>query len=393
MISKTFCSAPWFAIRLDWDGKFVPCCQIDPSQSNFCGKKDYSLNDSTVEEYLSSEYVQYIKKSLGNGLQIPECSTCWTKESSGMKSLRQVTNDTVTKNQGNNIDNTWVSLFLKKNSYADHYLISADVKLSNVCNFNCAMCSPHDSSKIFDTWKHHKDEFFVKQILRQRPTYFEDIVKNYQTKRGYQHLKDILSYPIQNLKLLGGEPLLDKDLFKILESVESKKKSQVALHFITNGSQSIVDAYNRLLGYKSVSFSVSLEGIGRVQDYIRDGSDFAEIEKNLLEAKAAGIVVDIHNIIQALSALGIKDLINWGQRHGFSIIFDLLEHPDYLSVSVLSQDLRTKALQGLESEGVINLINSVPFAPEKYAEFKQYIKWFDQDKPIKLANIFPELVS
>lgn len=393
MIANTFCSAPWFAIRLDWDGKFVPCCQIKTDDSSFSGRKDYSLNDSTVEEYLSSDYVQYIKKSLDNGQKIAECSTCWIKESTGMKSLRQITNDTITKNQGNNIENTWAGMFLKRHGYSDHYLVSADVKLSNVCNFSCAMCSPHDSSKILDQWKTQKDEFFVKRILDKQPTYFDDVINTYQTKRGYQHLKDILDYPIQNLKLLGGEPLLDKELFKILQSVDSKKKSQVALHFITNGSQSIVDAYEQLRDYKSVSFGVSLEGIGAVQDYIRDGSNFAAIEKNLLSAKSNGIAVDIHNIIQALSVLGLGDLIQWADHNEIPVIFDLLEQPDYLSLSVLPEEIRERALQGIKLESVVNLINKVSFAPEKYIEFKKYVKWFDQNKTHKLSEVLPVLAS
>lgn len=393
MNPKTFCSAPWFAIRLNWDGQFVPCCEIDIDKSEFCGKKTYSLHDSTVDEYLSSDYLQYIKQSLDSGQKIAECSLCWAKESSGLQSLRQISNNTATKNQGDNIEKTWVSMFLKKHTYVDHHLLSADVKLSNVCNFSCAMCNPADSSKIFDQWKNQKDQFFVKRILESRPTYFEDITKNYQTQRGYQHLKDILSYPIQNLKLLGGEPLLDKELFKILESVDSKKKSQIGLHFVTNGSQSLIDANNRLEGYRSVSFSISLEGIGAVQDYIRTGSDFGEIEKNLLAAKAAGVTVVVHHTIQALSAFGAQDLIDWCKQHEFPITFGVLDTPDYLSVSVLPKEIKTKLLQSIKSEHIINLINGFEYKPEKYTEFKKYINWFDQDKTTKITELFPDLIG
>lgn len=392
MIAKTFCSAPWFAIRLNWDGQFVPCCEFDIGKSEFCGNKVFTLHNSAVEEYLSSDYLQYIKQSLDSEQKIAECSRCWEKESSGLRSLRQISNDTATNNQGNNLDKTWVGSFLKRHSCKDHYLLSADIKLSNVCNFSCAMCSPSDSSKIFDQWKNQSDEFFVQRILEQRPTYFDDIARNYQGQRGYQHLKDILSYPIRNLKLLGGEPLLDKELFKILQSVDQEKKSQVGLHFVTNGSQNLINAYNQLTDYRSVTFSVSLEGIGAVQDYVRTGSDFASIEKNLLSAKQAGLFVSIHHTIQALSVFGIQDLVNWCNANGFDMTVSELDYPEYLSVSVLPADIKTKVLTNIKSERILNLINKFDYNPKKYAEFKQYINWFDRDKPTKISDIFPDLI-
>ena len=392
MNPKTFCSAPWFAVRLNWDGQFVPCCEINVDKSEFSSKKRYSLHESTVDEYLSSDYLQYIKQSLDSGQKISECSRCWDKESSGLRSLRQISNDTATKNQGNDLEKTWVGSFLRKHTHADHYLMSADIKLSNVCNFSCAMCSPSDSSKIFDQWKNQSNEFFVQRILEQRPTYFDDITKNYQGQRGYQHLKDILSYPIRNLKVLGGEPLLDKELFKILQSVDPEKKSQVGLHFVTNGSQNLINACNQLTDYRSVTFSVSLEGIGAVQDYVRTGSDFAAIEKNLLSAKQAGLFVSIHHTIQALSVFGIQDLFDWCNNNGFDITVSELDDPEYLSVSVLPADIKTKVLENIKSQHILTLINKFEYKPEKYQEFKQYINWFDRDKTTKIADIFPDLI-
>ena len=149
-LSNTFCSAPWFQTRIDWDGHYRPCCGLKENASDFEGRTRYSIKDTTVDEWMSSEYSQYLRKNLSEGQQLKECDNCWQKEKHNIKSFRQIANNTMTKNQSNNLDNTWVKLFVDKNQdYHDYRIVSADVKLSNVCNFSCAMCGPHNSSKVY----------------------------------------------------------------------------------------------------------------------------------------------------------------------------------------------------------------------------------------------------
>ena len=71
---KTFCAAPWFQARIDWDGKYRPCAEFNESNSEFVGTTQYSINDTTVDQWLSSEYSQYLRKELSQGKQLSECN-------------------------------------------------------------------------------------------------------------------------------------------------------------------------------------------------------------------------------------------------------------------------------------------------------------------------------
>jgi organic radical activating enzyme len=413
MNNNTFCSAPWFRLRIDWDGQYRPCCELKVHQTEFKGQTKYSLQDSTVKQWMSSEYSQYLRQQLTNGVQLPECSACWQKEQHGILSLRQSTNDTVTNNRGNDLDNTWVKLFVKKNPSAEGYrVLSADVKLSNVCNFSCIMCNPSASSKIYDHWHNNIDNKFVQEHLTVDPVYFETIKQNYQTQRGYQHLVDLLTEPITHLKLLGGEPLLDKTLFQILDRQPESKKSQMHLHFVTNGSLSLVDAVDRLKQYKSVSFSVSLEGVGAIQDYARTGSIWSIIEKNILDAHRQGIQLSIQHTLQAVTVLKLPDLLSWCYKNQIAISFGILDNPDYLSISVLPDHIRQEIITNLNSvdnikllspdhsednvgtlsvDNIKNIINNQPTHYEKYPKFLEYVEWYQQKLTTKLAEICPLL--
>jgi MoaA/NifB/PqqE/SkfB family radical SAM enzyme len=406
-LSKTFCSAPWFQARIDWDGQYRPCCELNENASKFNGRTNYSLKNTTVDEWLSSEYSQYLRKELSEGNQLPECDKCWQKEKNAVESLRQQINDTTTNNQGDNLDNTWLKLFVNRSKdYKNYRLISADVKLSNICNFSCAMCSPHSSSKIYDKWKSDSDNTFVQKYLQTQPTYFSDILSNYQTQRGYQHLQTILSHPIRHLKVLGGEPLLDKQLFQILQEQPLEKKSQIHLHMVTNGSQDLVEAVDRLKDYKSISFTVSLEGIGAMQDYVRQGSDWPTVEQNILTAHKRNILINIHHTAQALTILNLPELLLWCYDNQISISFGILENPDYLSLSVLTPNIRQMIINNLLKIKHINVINSVdnsllsieniieliddfPVYLNQYTTFLEYVEWFERNNTQKLRDIQP----
>lgn len=391
-LAKTFCSAPWFQLRLDWDGKYRPCCVFDENQSTFSGRREYSLHDTTMDEWMSSEYSQYLREELTKGNCIPECSTCWQDEDHGLQSVRQTTNNTVTKNLGQNLDNTWVGSFLKKTKdYQSYHLVSAEAKLSNVCNFSCAMCNPKDSSKIYDQWTKDQSNQFVQEKLSAAPTYFTDIVKNYQNMRGYQHLKDILAQPIQHIKVLGGEPLLDKTLFEIFADQSVEKKSQINLHFVTNGSQDLISVADTLAEYRSVNFVVSLEGIDQMQDYARAGSHWSTVESNILSAKQKGLTVSIHHTLQAITILKLSELIAWCKNNQIPINYGVLSSPDYLSISILPDNIRHIIKNTIIDNSVNNLVNSLPIIPGKYPKFLEYISWYEKDFVVKLQDLCPEL--
>lgn len=391
---STFCAAPWFQLRLDWDGKYKPCCEFS-TQTEFQGKTNYYLEDTSVDEWMTSEYSTYLREKLSTGQKLSECSRCWRKESLGLQSLRQTLNNTVTANNGDNIENTWVRLFVEKNKSFKNYLLkSADVKLSNVCNFACAMCSPESSSKIIDQWERDPSAKFIQIKLNDDINYLNNIRQTYRSQRGYQHLKDILQQPITHLKLLGGEPLLDKELFKILTEVPIDKQSAIHLHFVTNGSRSLVQAAKDLQSYKSISFSISLEGIDATQDYIRLGSEWHEVEQNILDAKQQGLLINVAHTLQALSVVNVYQLVQWTLENDIRLIMNPLEHPEFLSVGVLPQKIKDQAINNLLQiqnptavDSVIDLINSIPSNVEKYQEFLDYLEWYERFSNRKIEDV------
>jgi molybdenum cofactor biosynthesis enzyme MoaA len=200
------------------------------------------------------------------------------------------------------------------------------------------------------------------------------------------------------LQLLGGEPLLDKKMFSILADQPAENKARISLNFITNGSQNLVAAAERLQGYKQVSFSISLEGVGAIQDWARTGSDWTEIEQNIFTALQQGILVAVTHTLQASTVIKLPALVRWCRQHQLRLDCGVLTDPDYLSVAVLPANTRQQILDQFDlsnelERSIHNLIVSLPLAVDRYDDFVEYVAWYEQDQPTKLRAICPEIYS
>jgi len=395
--SNTFCSAPWFQIRKELNDEYRSCCEINPTHTKFKGNVKYNWPTNSPKEFLNSEYVQYLKQNLNEGIRLPECQKCWSKESLSQKSERQMINDTVTNNHGTNLNNTWVhSYFKQKNNFDFDYLISSDIKVSNLCNFSCIMCNPSDSSQIYSIWQKNKTHPIVQTFLDSDPEYLVDIKKRLSDS-NYDYLSAVLDMCPKHVKILGGEPLIDKILLKKLIDLPSEKKAKISLLFVTNGSIDLTDFANLLAGYKQVNYVVSLEGIESVQDYLRRGSVWHQIEKNILKWNLTHRSVDILFTLQCFNAMHISECYKWCCDHNMKFKINIVENPDYLSVRSIPPVLREKILKkfagigywsSLEIDNFKQIIIDQPYDKKLLARLKEFTDWYDPLDHWK--NIFPE---
>ncbi len=412
--NKTFCAAPWFAMRTNTDRSYSPCCEFMPNLSGFDGKKKYTVDQDTIKQWTQSKYMDYVRKQLLAGNKIPECVKCWKKEDNNIISLRQQINDTLTDNNAKKISNTWIGSFLKKN-LKKNMLLLADIKISNLCNYSCVMCNPYDSSIIFTKWHKEKNKNeFVKEILKKDAKYFYEIKNKNKKKYSHDILLEVLKHPIKHLKFLGGEPLLEKKLLTILSNVPDEKKQNISLHFITNGSIDIVGVVKKYnLSFKSVSATVSLEGVGEMQDWARKGSNWKLVNKNIKRAKENGILLTIHHTLQLSTLLRLNQLLDWCNEEKLPITFGYLENPPYLSSCLLPTHLKqnvadiflkqranlSKGINSYYEENQTTPENLKKFLLEKIENnnignidrFFKFIEWYEKDSVLKLKNLVPEL--
>jgi molybdenum cofactor biosynthesis enzyme MoaA len=401
----TFCVAPWFQIRNGNDGTKRVCCGIK-------SKRPDSVEEKPLEFLNSSDNIE-LKKKLHEGTKAKQCEECWYAEDQGRVSLRQKLNGVLTNN-ASSIDKTWIdSYFRHKTDFTSEDVLMADIKMGNTCNYACVMCVPEDSSMIYNDWHKKPNAFFIKEKLKKDPGYL-DRIKNtgYRNQKYRQYVKNILSNKkLKYLKLLGGEPLLDRRLLTELRSLPEQQKQKLSLYIVTNGSKDLVATKEYLGNFKSIMFTVSLEGTSRVQDYARYGSIWSTVSANIVNFKKLfPSDVIIHTVLQTTTILGLKDLAEWAKKYNLALSVGLCQQPLYLSFLSLPDAVREQVKKSLLEakitisqntvgdedcwpiEKLIDTMEQTQFDPTQYKKFLDYIRWYENGKNIpNLKEIFPSL--
>lgn len=386
---STVCLASWFQLRNSSDNILKCCCQLEAHQTNFKSDSEIAIDVDNIEP--NNEYLMYVRKNLTNGIKLNECSKCWHSESAGIKSLRQQLNDMFTGTR--ELNQSWFHSYIKnKSDYHQDLLLSADLSILNLCNYSCAMCVPHASSKIYSIWKKNLENEFVKLQLDKDPDLLDNVKQNFMSGINYRLLQTMFDNSVRYLKILGGEPLMDEKLLKMLDDYKHRDKCH--LHFVTNGSYSLVEVAKRFSDYKNITFNVSIDGVEEVQEYIRRGSNWNTVEKNVLEFGNKNITV--HCTVQALNFVHLHKLASWCQQHNLKLSLGILEDPLYMKLDLLPEYLIKQGIQKMlphvncliteeqdtgTQRQIFNfeklILNNYNFNDSLQPQLKRYLNWYD----------------
>jgi organic radical activating enzyme len=170
-----------------------------------------------------------------------------------------------------------------------------EVNFNHACNLACSYCSPHLSSAWakdieengpYDTIIPHNSIDYFKQI-GQYPIPNREV--NPYVDAFWEWWPEL--YPkLQNFRMTGGEPLMDKNTFRVLDYVIENGRPDLEMAVTTNASVpdklwnkfvdkvSFISEYNKLKRFRAF---VSVDGWGDQAEYMRHGLDFDKMWNNV----------------------------------------------------------------------------------------------------------------
>ena len=299
-MKKTYCTYPFnqIAIKKILRGKiddYAPCCHIKPT-SRFKSPNE----DPTPHDLFWSAEMKKLRSDLLGGIKNPICDNCWKREERGQKSHRKPE---------------------PYNPVAE--LNTLDFTMSNSCNLRCRMCNPTKSNRLMmDEKKWH--DLGIK--FNWHPYWWRS--KPYYTEKTkfYEYL---MAHPEQftTLKIIGGEPFFDKHCIAVYERyIETDNAKNTVLWTNTNGSCFTDKICKMINKFKRAKITISCDGTGKINDYIRHGITWKEWKTGLANYKK--LVKNRSQQIPLLLTMQVMNLSNFQ---------DTLEYADEINAELIPQ--------------------------------------------------------
>jgi hypothetical protein len=270
------------------------CCASREPARNFEQYIDTSAGTGqyipiTLEEHWNSEHMRSVRRRMMAGETLPECDVC---------NSRLLNTDVYRSYFWGLFGHKYEEAMRQTDSdgRTDMLPVSWDYRFSNLCNFKCRMCGDMLSSAweseerkhdMVD-WTNPKNGWMIPEV-RQEISKFQD------TQIEAEFSEAVEEHRVEEIYWVGGEPLMYEQHWRYMRRiVELGDGPKLYARYNTNLSR--VD-YRGCNLYSDILQSVrdwqicaSLDGTGRIGEYIRTGLDYDQWCENF----ARGLDISRH---------------------------------------------------------------------------------------------------
>lgn len=439
-VSPTFCVAKWKQVTMHLQNGMNHSCHHP--KTHVVPLSEISVNPTALH---NSEYKKQQRKMMLDGVRPEECDYCWRVEDNGQGSL----SDRVYKSADN-----WAKPYIQditNKSWDDNVDPSyVEVSFSNVCNFKCSYCAPHISSQWMDEIEKYgayptsgrynnlewiKSQNMMPILNREENPYVDAFWKWWPTM--YRSL--------QHFRITGGEPLLSKNTFKVLDYIieNPNPNLEFSINSNMNPPEKVFDNFLEKLKIiinekkiKKFKIFTSAEAHGKQSEYIRHGMNYDMWLKNIhrMYEEIPDIeftVMSTYNILSLTSYIPfLKDVLEIKRKYGKHdndrnpMLLDIpyLRFPDHQAIFIMEpymidmiydqvtymyQNLEYKNWYGTANRGfyeheadklkrIYNIVKNVQ--PNDWTNinrknFTIFVDEHDKRRGTNFAETFPELLT
>jgi hypothetical protein len=305
---ENLCMAPWTHTYLSPQTERRLCCASREPAQNF---KQYidtkegtnKYKPQSLEEYWNGENIKRIRLQMLNNEVPPECVVCDKK----------LLNQDVYRDYFTHLfAHKWHEVIPSTDDtgYTTMKPVSWDYRFSNLCNFKCRMCGPMLSSAWeTEARKQGKIEpWMEKPVKRKIEEFQKDIVEQEFSRAVEEHR-------IEEVYWVGGEPLMYEQHWRYMQRIiELGDGPGLYARYNTNlhrVNYKGVNLYQDILdNIRDWQICASLDGTGKVGEYIRTGLDYIVWLENFKQGLAHSRNRRMMRIDFTLTLPGLFDIVN-----------------------------------------------------------------------------------
>jgi len=276
-VSSSFCAAKWKQVTIHLQNGHTHSCHHP--RTHKIPINELFENPGALH---NTSHKKEQRKMMLDGARPTECDYCWKVEDTS-NSL----SDRVFKSA-----DKWAAPYIPdiiKKPWDDDVAPSyVEVSFGNVCNFKCSYCAPHISSKWMEEIHHYgayptstsfNDLSWIKSqdmmpIPNNQPNPYVDAFWEWWPK---------IYNSVEHFRITGGEPLLNKNTFKVLDYIIENPNPNLDFSINSNmcPPDDLMDKFIKKIKIivdekkvKKFKIFTSAEAHGRQAEYIRFGMDY-----------------------------------------------------------------------------------------------------------------------
>ena len=345
--NPAFCVLPFYGFEYPQN---APCCLMKPGN------------------------IAQVRQQMLDGVRPTACSACWNLEDAGIVSDRQLKNSML-----DHYSNQDILHLYQRAKDGQYSTVSYKVDTSTICNATCVTCGSVSSSAWQQLEKKNKKTVFnIKQSMDE-----STVAKliNYDTA--------------VSINFRGGEPLLSKTNFVVLEQLIKHNNTDCFLSFTTNGSITPDRHQLSLLKqFKNLDFSFSIDGVGKVFEYIRYPLTWNKLLENIDFCKQHSIPISASYTISNLNILYHKETTQWFKDHNINYINNVVTSPKHFRPGALPQQIKSKIVELTQNQEIAEILgNHVPIDIQDYNKMLAVTHTQDSWKGINMPDYLPDLAA
>ncbi len=390
---KPLCYAPFYNVYL----------RASSQESRVCcmSTQSHRLESNEMSEVFNNTTAQSIRRAMLNNEWHPSCKRCEERETLGLESDRQMYDAWYESA----VENGVIPAEEKHRELMPEPRW-ADIRPSNLCNLKCRMCYPDNSTEVAREWAELAGPE-NNTVLDN--SYDKDQLTQFSQRKQYE-LPELNR--VVNLKLLGGEPTVQREVFDILKNTEYNEHSKVDITTNATTRQQFNGIEPYLRDVAQVGWCVSIDGTEAAYEYVRTPARwerFTEAVEYLLSKPFARLntVVTFHFVLQAWNWHSVTDTIQyiedlklrqdgekpWGHC---GLTIQPVDQP-WLGLAVIPLEERNRELAKLKKNfprrwgELKKWSDQTPFDPQLHSRFQAYTDLLDQKRGTKFKSINPRI--
>lgn len=285
------------------NGNLRVCCLADYGNPkpilNDKGEKFTVQNLSDPADYLNSPFLARVRKQMLQGEKPDMCRWCYEIEASGGFTERLgLVSYNKFEDYKSNTDSETGNLIAPEATFLDF-------AFSNKCNLRCKMCGPEASNQLISEFK-------------ALGIFGESVEFDFGKVWDFDSIRPMIERVVPTLErflIVGGEPLINNDVFRFLECVVNSGRANSIMGRITSNMTMHPAKYLELLKeLRAIEMTCSIDGIGETYEYIRFPSQWKKVEANfqaLLESGHPNLMVEVTTCFLPWNLHHIPDILDY----------------------------------------------------------------------------------